>query len=85
MDYLDKTGENLRSEGAIVKTKVSIGDATEEILKAANEINANLVAMSTHGRSGISRWAFGSVTDRVLRAGTIPILTVRAPKEGAQT
>ncbi|MFC2013636.1 universal stress protein [Chloroflexota bacterium] len=83
MDYLDKAGENLRGEGAIVKTRVSIGDATNEILKATGEINADLVAMSTHGRSGLSRWAFGSVTDRVLRAETIPVLTVRAPKKAA--
>ena len=80
--FLDKAGEGLRSKGAIVKTKVSVGkDAAHEILSAAEEINADLVAMSTHGRSGISRWAFGSVTERVLRAGIVPILTVRAPSE----
>jgi len=39
-----------------------------------------MIAMSTHGRSGVSRWALGSVTDKVLRGGKIPVLTVRAPK-----
>jgi nucleotide-binding universal stress UspA family protein len=79
IDYLNKTGEALRSKGATVTAKVAIGDASEEIVKAAEEINANLIAMSTHGRSGLSRWAFGSVTDKVLRReGKVPIVMVRA-------
>ncbi len=81
MNYLDKTGTGLRSKRAKVQTKVSIGKAADEIIKAADEINADLIAMSTHGRSGFSRWAFGSVTDRVLRSGTVPILMIRAPKD----
>ncbi len=85
MDYLDKTGEGLRSKGAIVETKVCTGNAAEEIIKVADEINADLIAMSTHGRSGISRWAFGSVTEKVLRGGNKPVLMVRAPREAVQT
>ena len=81
MDYLDKAGEGLRSKGAIVKIKVGVGSAAEEIIKAADEINADWIAMSTHGRSGLSRWAFGSVTDKVLRGGNKPMLMVRASKE----
>ncbi len=60
---------------------MGVGRAADEIIKAADEIDADLIAMSTHGRSGLSRWAFGSVTDRVLRAGSMPILMVRAKKE----
>ncbi|MFC1962373.1 universal stress protein [Chloroflexota bacterium] len=82
LSYLRKTGKGLKEKGAIIKAKVSSGDAAEEIAKAAGEIGADLIAMSTHGRSGISRWAFGSVTSKVLRLGAMPILTVRAPKEG---
>jgi len=82
INYLNKAGETLRDKGAKVTARVAIGDVSEEIVKAAEEINANLIAISTHGRSGISRWAFGSVTDKVLRReGRIPILTVRAPKK----
>jgi len=80
-EYLDKVGEGLKSRGTIVKYKVVIGKAAEEIIKIAGEINADLVAMSTHGRSGLSRWAFGSITDRVLRGGNTPVLVVRAPRE----
>jgi len=79
-DYLDKTGEGLRSKGAKVKTKVAVGGAAEEIIKAADKVDADLIAMSTHGYSGIGRWAFGSVTDKVLRGGTKPMLMVRALK-----
>jgi nucleotide-binding universal stress UspA family protein len=85
MDYLKKTGENLKSKGATVKIKVRTGSPADEIIEVADEINANLIAMSTHGRSGISRWAFGSVTDRALRGGTKPMLLVRAPKEAQKT
>ena len=80
-DYLEKAGESLRKLGATVKTMVSAGDAAEEISKAADETDASLIAMSTHGRSGFSRWAFGSVTAKVLRGGTRPVLMVRMPKE----
>jgi len=85
MGYLEKAGEGLRSKGAVVECKVGVGRAAEEINKAADEINADLVAMSTHGRSGLSRWAFGSVTDRVLRGGNRPVLMVRAPRETEKT
>ena len=50
----------------------------DEIIKAEEDVNADLVAMSTHGRAGISRWGFGSVTDKVLRGGKVPVLMVRA-------
>jgi len=77
-NYLERTGEGLRRQGVVVETRVGVGSAADEITKAADEIKADLVAMSTHGRSGFSRWAFGSVTDRVLRGGSVPILVVRA-------
>ena len=81
MDYLNRTGEILRNRGAIVKVEVRTGRAADEIIKCADEMKVDLVAMSTHGRSGITRWAFGSVTGRVLQSVNAPILTVRAPKE----
>lgn len=84
-NYLEKAGEGLSRKGAMVKIKVGVGDAAEEIIKATDEIKADLVAMSTHGRSGISRWAFGSVTNKVLRSGNVPVLMVRAPREIAKT
>lgn len=81
MDYLNEVGETIKSKGATITAKVVVGSTSEEIVRIAEEINANLIAMSTHGRSGFSRWAFGSVTDKVLRReGRIPITMVRAPR-----
>ena len=78
-DYLDAAGESLKSKGVTVMARVAIGDTSEEIGKIAEEISADLIAMSTHGRSGLSRWAFGSITDKVLRqGGQAPILMVKA-------
>ena len=84
-EYLDKIREGLTSKGAVVKTKVSIGNAAQEILKAAEETNADMIAMSTQGRSGLRRLAFGSVTAKVIREATVPVLTVRAPKDTENT
>ena len=80
-DYLTQVGEDLKSKGVDVTVKVETGNAGEEIVRVADEMDVDLIAMSTHGRSGISRWAFGSVTDKVLHAGHKPVLVVRAPKE----
>lgn len=78
MDYLTRTGEALKSKGVSVNLIVRSGNAAEEILKAAEELKADLIAMSTHGRSGLRRLAFGSITDKVLRASKVPVLLVRA-------
>ena len=84
-DYLNRVGEGVRSKKVSVKIRIGMGNAADEIIKAADEINVDLIAMSTHGRHGISRWAFGSVTDKVLRGGHKPMLTVRVSKEAAKT
>lgn len=81
MQYLDKAGEGLRSKGATVNCKVlrceSAVSSAVKIIEAEEEVNADLVAMSTHGRHGLTRWAFGSVSDKVLRGGKVPVLMVR--------
>jgi len=82
MAYLEEAGEALRNKGLDIKCKVVIGkgglSSAEEIIRVEDEIGADLIAMSTHGRRGLSKWAFGSVTDKVLRAGKAPVLVVRA-------
>ncbi|MFH1169472.1 MAG: universal stress protein [Chloroflexota bacterium] len=83
--YLDKAGDGLKSKGAIVNTKVATGKAADEIIRVSDETKADVVAMSTHGRSGLSRLAFGSVTDKVLKGGNVPVLMIRAPKGITET
>ena len=78
-DYLDKMAARLKQPGVTVKTEVKFGTAADEIISFADEIHADMVAMATHGRSGIGRWVLGSVADRVLRAGNTPVLLVRVP------
>jgi nucleotide-binding universal stress UspA family protein len=91
MIYLEEAGEILRKKGLDVKCRVVIGkgglSSAEEIIRIEDEIGADLIAMSTHGRRGLSKWAFGSVTEKVLRAGKAPVLVVRAgdrPKQSVQ-
>jgi nucleotide-binding universal stress UspA family protein len=76
--YLETVAGSLRSKGIKVKTMVTEGHAADEIIKAARETNANLIAMSSHGRSGLGRWALGSITDKVLHESDVPVITVRA-------
>jgi nucleotide-binding universal stress UspA family protein len=76
-DYLAKVGAQLKERGVAVKSEVRLGMAAEEIIRLADEMSADMVAMSTHGRSGIRRWVFGSVADRVLHEGNTPLLLVR--------
>ena len=76
--YLEKVSKKLT--GASVRSEVRIGDAAREIIRFADETNTGLVAISTHGRSGIRQWVFGSVTHKILQAGNTPALLVKAPE-----
>jgi len=78
-DYLNQAGDSLRSKGSTVAAKVGIKtDASKEIVKTAEEISANLIMIFTHKRSWLSRLAFGSVTDKVLRReDDVPVMVVR--------
>ncbi len=78
-NYLTKTSEALKQPRVTVKMMITTGNAAEEILRVTSEINADLIAMSTHGRSGLRRLAFGSITDKILRGASVPVLMVRAP------
>jgi nucleotide-binding universal stress UspA family protein len=71
--------DKLKLKGLDVTHRVTSGtDAAGEIMKAGKDVGADLIVMSTHGRSGFDRWALGSVTERVLRYGEMPLLLVNA-------
>ena len=76
--YLEKLASRFYGRGIATKCEVRVGVPAEEIIRVAEEIHADLVAMSTHGRSGIGRWVFGSVAEKVLHEGNTPLLLVRA-------
>jgi nucleotide-binding universal stress UspA family protein len=75
--YLRGIAAQFRDLGASVRTEVREGNPADEIIDCARAIDAGLLIMNTHGLSGISRWVFGSVTDRVLRGAPCPVLLVR--------
>ena len=76
--YLENVVNALKEKGIKAKYEIGVGAAADEIIRLADEMRADVVAMSTHGRSGISRWAFGSTADKVLHAGNTPVMLVRA-------
>jgi nucleotide-binding universal stress UspA family protein len=78
--YLDKVSGRLRQSEIATESVVRLGDAAGEIIDFTDKVGADLVAMSTHGRSGVGRWVFGSVAERVLHFGNKPLLLVRAGK-----
>jgi nucleotide-binding universal stress UspA family protein len=77
-DYLRGFEHPLAREGVAVSSEVRFGRAAEEIITFASDMKIDLIAMSTHGRSGLARWAYGSVADRVLHSARCPVLLVRA-------
>lgn len=72
----------LEAVGATVRTELREGDPAAEILATAEQVKPTLVAMSSHGRTGVLRWIRGSVAERVLRACTTPLLLVTPRNAG---
>ena len=77
--YLEDVAKRLNYEGAVVETKVLSGHVADELANYANANGVDLIIISTHGRSGVSRWVWGSVADKLLRSSCVPVLMVRAP------
>jgi nucleotide-binding universal stress UspA family protein len=80
MNYLDSLRKTFQEKGLTTLSVVRSGSPADQILEYAEANRIDLIAMSTHGRSGIGRWVLGSVTDKVLHAGDTAVLTVRASK-----
>lgn len=82
-DYVEGIVRRLTDQGARARGVVRQGSAADVILETAEREGAGLIAMSTHGRSGLARWIFGSVTEKVVRASPVPVLLVRSFERGA--
>jgi len=78
-NYLSRMINRIKYNGVNVQSKVIMGKATESIADYATKNEVDLIIIATHGRSGISRWVWGSVADRILRSACVPVLMVRAP------
>lgn len=77
-NYLRGVEYQIVREGVTASSEVRFGRPAEEIIAFAHDLDVDLIAMSTHGRSGLARWAYGSVADRVLHEAKCPVLLVRA-------
>jgi nucleotide-binding universal stress UspA family protein len=80
--HLQNVQRRLADRGAAVSTTLREGDPAAEILALIDQLQPDLVAMSSHGRSGVTRWLRGSVAERVLRNSEAPVLLVTARVEG---
>jgi nucleotide-binding universal stress UspA family protein len=77
--YLDQLVERTKYGAVKIESKVLQGQAAEAIASYAKDNAMDLITVATHGRSGISRWVWGSVADRVMRSSCVPVLMIRAP------
>ncbi len=57
--------------------KGEVGEAAQNIMQIAKKENVDLVAIATHGRTGVSRWVYGSVANRIVEESIQPILLIR--------
>ncbi|MBE0690126.1 MAG: universal stress protein [Anaerolineae bacterium] len=74
--YLENVASTLIGDGYEVKIVVEIGDPAKVIADTATMEHVNAIVITTHGRSGVSRWLFGSVTNKVLNVASCPVLVV---------
>lgn len=75
--YLADVCARWGAAGLRVTTTVRAGDPAREIIAVARDAGADLIAMTTHGRTGLGRILFGSVAEEVLRTADVPVLAVR--------
>ena len=71
----EKVPKAVQTRSAVIQ-----GKPADEIVKLADEKDANMIVIATHGESGWHRFLFGSVTEKVIRTASRPVLTVRQPQ-----
>lgn len=78
---LEGTVEKHRGRGVPIESVLREGVAWEEIEAVADEIDADLIVIGTHGRRGLARALLGSVAENVVRTAHRPVLTIHGPRE----
>jgi len=81
--HLARVASVLARQGVASRIAVREGDAASEILALAKSEKASLIALATHGRTGLARYALGSVAERLLRASPIPLFLANTSGVGA--
>jgi nucleotide-binding universal stress UspA family protein len=77
--YMDDVAVRYSTLDFMPQAVVRHGPTAETILEYAGETGADLIAMATHGRTGLRRWVYGSITEKVLRGAHAALLVVRVP------
>jgi len=77
--YLNQLVNRTKYDGVNVQAEMISGGAADSIAEYATKNGVDLITIATHGRSGVSRWVWGSIADRILRSSCVPVLMVRAP------
>lgn len=77
--------ERALSSGVRFHAHTTEGSVDQEVLRVAARVHADMIVMGTHGRSGLRKVLLGSVAERVVRAASLPVITVRVPDEKAAT
>jgi nucleotide-binding universal stress UspA family protein len=79
-EYLDGVYRKLKRRKGTVKVTIKVGadDIGQEIFKFAEEKRVNLIAISSHGHSGIEKWVFGSIANKVVQESKAPVLVIKA-------
>jgi nucleotide-binding universal stress UspA family protein len=85
VEYLERVKADIEAKGIPAEVQVWFGNRAESIVQYAEGEHFDLIAMSTHGRSGFGRWLRGSITDYVLTHAAVPVLSVRPPKAPMST
>lgn len=81
-DYLTRIATEIPGTNLKVETTVQFGKPADEIVDFAENILTDIIVMSTHGRTGLSRWLLGSVTQKVLSASPCPVYIVPGKVQG---
>jgi nucleotide-binding universal stress UspA family protein len=76
-EYLRKIEGQLKAKGLDADSHVRYGDEVEEILDHATKEEVDLIAMSTHGRTGIKRWLLGSAAEKIVENSPRPVFVAR--------
>ena len=76
--YLEALTEKLRAAGIETEWLLAMGDPASEILRVAREVNADVIAMATHGHRGLEDLVRGTTVNRVRHEATVPVLLLKA-------
>jgi nucleotide-binding universal stress UspA family protein len=77
-EYLDKVYKRLQGDRGELRVEIRLGDVNQEILNLARKERASLIAISSHGHSGMTKWVFGSTAQKIIEDSPLPVLVIRA-------